>query len=148
MHEINEASFMKMIQFCEEPVPTYPAANRTDEFSFELQPSDIHGVGVFARHFIEAGVRLDLWGDENTYRRIDNVERPFQAELIDRYGVDGFYPMFMNRLAIGWYLNHSANPNCESRADDHIYTKVPIVKGTELTINYETLKEVRANARL
>lgn len=117
-------------------------SDRTDEFSFELRPSEIHGVGVFIRHFVVEGIRLDLWGDENVYRKVDEVVEHHQKELIERHGVNGYYPMFMNRMGIGWYLNHSKHPNVESRADDNVYSLRPLRNGEELTIDYGTLEAV------
>src|SRR6202040_3541541 len=106
--------------------------------------SSIEGVGVHATHDIEAKVHLDLWGGEEEHccpiSEID-VE---SAELIKQYGVvsDGavWFPPRFNRMAIGWYLNHSNSPNVEWRADDQMYSLKPISAGEELTIDYRLLE--------
>lgn len=123
-------------------------ATRTSHISFVIRPSSIEGVGVHATHDIEANVQLDLWGDEEEHccpiSEID-VE---SAELITRYGVvlDGvvWFPPRFNRMAIGWYLNHSESPNVEWRADDQMYSLKPITAGEELTIDYRLLEPTTA----
>ena len=84
-----------------------------------LAPSEIHGVGVVAtrdwkgQHFIGVG-----W-----------VEHPsFQDGLI--------------RTALGGFMNHSDEPNCERRRDSNrgiwrLWTLREIAKGEELTIRYK-----------
>ena len=120
------------------------SANRTTHTSFVLRPSSIEGVGVYATHDIEANVQLDLWGDEPENRCHVSEIHADSADLISRYGVflDGvvWFPPRFNRMAIGWYLNHSDSPNVEWRADDQIYSAKAISAGDELTIDYRLLE--------
>jgi hypothetical protein len=124
------------------------SADETTHTSFVLRPSSIEGVGVHATHDIAVNVQLDLWGDEKenccSLSEID-VD---SAELIRRYGVvvDGavWFPPRFNRMAIGWYLNHSDSPNVEWRMDDQMYSLRPISAGEELTIDYRLLEPTTA----
>jgi len=89
-------------------------------------------------------VQLDLWGDEPENRCHVSEIHADSADLISRYGVflDGvvWFPPRFNRMAIGWYLNHSDSPNVEWRADDQIYSAKAISAGDELTIDYRLLE--------
>jgi hypothetical protein len=124
------------------------SANKTTHASFLLRPSSIEGVGVHATHDIEANVQLDLWGDEEEHCCPISEIDPESAELIKRYGVvlDGvvWFPPRFNRMAIGWYLNHSESPNVEWRADDQMYSLKQISAGEELTIDYRLLESTTA----
>jgi hypothetical protein len=124
------------------------AANRTMPVSFVLRPSSIEGLGVYATHDIEANVQLDLWGGEEEHCcPISEIDIQ-SAQLIRRYGVvsDGvvWFPPRFNRMAIGWYLNHSDSPNVEWRTGDQIYSLRPISAGEELTIDYRLLEPTTA----
>lgn len=116
----------------------------TDELSFEIRPSTVQGVGVFARVSIIAGEELDLWGDEPPA-----IQTTSNDELIVRHGVRCggvlWRPPFMNRMAIGWYLNHSDTANVSIGADDVARATKPILVGEELFINYAEL-EAQAEA--
>jgi hypothetical protein len=124
------------------------SSNKTTHVSFVLRPSSIEGVGVHATHDIEANVHLDLWGDEEEHCCAVSEIDVESAELIKRYGVvsDGvvWFPPRFNRMAIGWYLNHSNSPNVEWRADDQMYSLRPISAEEELTIDYRLLEPTTA----
>lgn len=107
----------------------------TNEFSFELRPSQIHGVGVFARHKINQGAILCIWGDEPAA-----IETKMENSLIARHCVKWngsvWRPPCMSRMAIGWYLNHSETPNAEILRDDVVVAARTIESGEEILINY------------
>jgi hypothetical protein len=73
------------------------------------------------------------------------VEDPEQEEvfLVKRFGIrdprGGWHiPADWHRMSIGWYINHSDNPNVAH--DDYIYYAHKYIRaGEELTINYESL---------
>ncbi len=44
-------------------------------------------------------------------------------------------------MEIGWYLNHSNNPNVERRADGNLYTIRKIEAGEEILVDYNQYKE-------
>ena len=117
----------------------------TDEFSFRLKPSPIHGVGVFATHFIDAGTLLDLWGDEKDTRflRLHPLVRKTEysramLDFVETFGIEGHCPPLFNRMAVGWYLNHSDVPNTVNR-DDEFFALGNILAHEELTIDYRSL---------
>jgi SET domain-containing protein len=110
-----------------------------DEQPFiEFRPSDIHGMGGYARQPIPTGTRVIEYIGE----RIDKAEaaRRCEAEnyfiftLDDEWDLDGDVPWNPAR-----FLNHSCAPNCEAELDEGriwIVTTRDIVQGEELSFNY------------
>jgi SET domain-containing protein len=104
----------------------------------EFRPSDIHGMGGYARVAIPAGTRVIEYIGE----RIDKAEaaRRCEAEnyfiftLDDEWDLDGDVPWNPAR-----FLNHSCAPNCEAELDEGriwIVTTRAIAQGEELSFNY------------
>jgi SET domain-containing protein len=126
---------------------TLPKAvtDKTDEFSFRLGASPIHGVGVFANHDIQSGVRLEMFAGETRY--LDAAPTEEAARLLDALSVEGeegrgyYCPQSFTRVDIGWYLNHSDAPNA-GHVDWEYYALRDIQDGEEVTIDYRTLGEV------
>jgi SET domain-containing protein len=118
--------------------------DKTTEFSFILKPAD-HGVGVFATHNIKQETYLRLFGDdhntENQIRRLrkTDVSQEFQEYCISREN-EIICPKDFGCMPVGWYLNHSHNPNAIHR-DYHYYSLRDIFEGQEITIDYNTLEE-------
>lgn len=112
----------------------------TDEYSFILKPSLIHGVGVFATHPIRSGTRLRLFARSEKTRVIPRGSK--YDNFYDQYGVEvegGFAcPEDFGRMSVGWYLNHSDTPNAVHRQYVY-YALCDIDDGEEITINYGTL---------
>ena len=53
----------------------------------------------------------------------------------------GYYcPRSFTRVDVGWYLNHSDNPNA-AHTDWEYFALRPIKDGEEITIDYRTLGE-------
>src|SRR5580700_3449828 len=99
--------------------------NRVDQFSFILKPSTIPngGVGVFAVHDIDEGVRLKFHPDQFEFQRLKREAIP---EDFLKYCIaeeDDWYrcPLYFNRMEIGWYINHSYTPNV-IRKEDGLYS--------------------------
>ncbi len=120
---------------------------KTSEFSFTLKPSTIPeaGIGVFVVHPVAAGVRLKVLPDGFQSRRLRRKDIPdaFMRHCIAKEG--GWYlcpPMF-NRMEIGWYMNHSTEPNTEVR-DDGYYALRDLQEGEEILIDYNQLGEPEA----
>lgn len=124
--------------------------NETNEFSFILKPSE-HGVGVFATHDITKGARLRLWGNQIE----DDVDRP---RILDKESVPkvlrGYCvgrgekllcPKDFGVMEIGWYVNHSDNPNVYQENYKWFYAKRDIKEGEELLIDYNFLDEPEEN---
>ena len=118
--------------------------NKTDQFSFILNPSGIKGVGVFATHGIAKGTYLAIFQSEKTRfvsaKKMDADPRLKQFCLF--YGVEtdgGSYvaPNF-GVMAMGWYLNHSESPNAHHKGY-HYFASRDIAAGEEITIDYRLL---------
>jgi SET domain-containing protein len=112
---------------------------RTTDRSFILSPSKIHGVGVFAVHDIERDTKLRLFARNEKVKFVGRVPKePFGNYcvpcLCGRYA----RPVDFGRMSIGWYLNHSVNPNA-IRRDYEYYAVRDIKAGEEITIDYRTL---------
>jgi GNAT superfamily N-acetyltransferase len=122
--------------------PRIEQGQKTDEFSFVLKPSKIAGVGVFATHDIHKGAILNFWNKEDS-KFVKREDVPEDKKFFyNTYCIEernGFWcPLQFNRMSIGWYINHSDLPNCntdgyECRANRDIKT------GEELTIDYRYL---------
>ena len=118
----------------------------TSEYSFVLKPS-AHGVGVFATHDIAKGAPLRLFGDDpdltlrSMERSIEAVPAMLRDYCMSRENGVLVCPRDFGRMEIGWYLNHSCQPN--TRRDDNYdwYALQDIKKGEEITIDYNLLEE-------
>lgn len=117
----------------------------TDEFSFMVAPSHVQGVGVFATHDIAKNTELYVFTDEQSrFIAYDSelIKSPLVKSYCEWYCVDNgdgyFCPADFGKMEIGWYLNHSENPNAYQK--DYIYYSTrDIKKGEEITIDYGTL---------
>jgi len=116
-------------------------SDRTSEFSFVLKPSPIEGVGVFCTHDIQPGTLLELWGDEGETPAVPAAGS--NHEFFHRYGIKErdmvWRPPCFNRMAIGWYLNHSDAPNASTEGDE-VHAIRRIQAGEEITIDYRKLE--------
>ena len=103
-----------------------------------LKPSGVHGVGVFASRAIRKGENVTRWfGDDwKFYKTL-----PKEAVAYLCYEVEGgwYGPSDFNRIAQGWYVNHSAKPNIRTTKYDTYWAARNIKQGEELTINYDHL---------
>jgi hypothetical protein len=103
------------------------------------------GIGVFAIRDIPAGANV-FAGDDNEMREIDPNDligiEPEIKKLYCDFCVfkDGKIkgPTNFNNLTVGWYLNHSDEPNVLCGSDYDFFTARDIKKGEELTVNYST----------
>lgn len=121
--------------------------NITDEFSFILKPSS-HGVGVFAVHDIKKDTPMRVFADNNPRRLLkkESVPELFREYCADR-GSMMICPPDFGYLPLGWYMNHSSQPNTEPRG---AYTEETgyrffairdILAEEEITIDYNLLEE-------
>jgi len=127
-------------------IPEQPVSKcYTDEFSFILKPSPIAGVGVFTTHKIKKGTRLRVFSGEPTRKmRMSEVKKnPILAKFVEFFGVanNGIVsiPANFSCLAVGWYLNHSDNPNAYHDENYRYYASRDIEEGEEILINYHEL---------
>ena len=110
--------------------------------------SRVHGVGVIAIRDIPKGTYMFrdedervVWVPRSRVRRLAPEFRALYEDFGmlsgDRLGV----PSSFNRLSVGWYLNHSAAPNCEADPDGRFFALRRIRAGEELTADYHTFAD-------
>lgn len=107
--------------------------------------SRTHGVGVIAIRPIPRGTLVFggeservVWVSRAAVRRMPKAVRALYEDFGmvwgDRIGV----PPSLNRLSVGWYVNHSDRPNVEAGEDGRFRTLRAIRTGEELTADYRT----------
>lgn len=115
---------------------------------FRLKVSTIKGagIGVFSVTHITKGEKLNtLFNDEMikwvSAEEYDGLE--IAHELKENFSIkfdDGYsMPADFNRICVGWYLNHSDNPNLNFNDEYEYYASRDIHPGEELFINYDHL---------
>ena len=115
---------------------------------YRLRPSNIEGagVGVFTTVDVPRGtVMAGLFEDEDvrflSWAEFDALGLP--ADIKDNFPVrydDGCYiPRDFNRMSVGWFLNHSPEPNLAHDPEYHYYPLRDLAAGEELLINYDDL---------
>ncbi|MEO6696286.1 MAG: SET domain-containing protein [Ignavibacteria bacterium] len=112
---------------------------------FELRPSKIHGVGVFAFQKIKKGTLLPLFekGDSR-FIKLDKIkECGLPKKILYKYSIefpDGYSTAKSpHRMSVGWYLNHSSKPNAYHDAKYVYYSSRDIKKDEEIVIDYDEL---------
>lgn len=119
-------------------------STQTSEFSFILRTSQ-YGIGVFATHAIQKGTFLRLFGDRNISHQVskecslEDVPESFRMYCLHRNG-SVICPADFGRMEIGWFLNHSHNPNAHHVGYDYFASR-DIAAGEEITIDYNSLEE-------
>lgn len=111
-----------------------------------LQPSPIHGIGVFAIRDIPKGCRTLFSEGVGEWIRlpIKDVEKlpDHSRNLVETYCLydenDYFVPSYGFKLMdLVLYLNHSSTPNIRSVDDGAFFEAMEdITAGTELLVNY------------
>ena len=116
----------------------------TNEFSFILKPSTISGVGVFAMYDIKEGTHMRLFGDgsyKDSFRKLKYEDVPDFFETYCLYKEDGVLcPPDFGQMFIGWYLNHSSEPNIFHK-DYQYYANRDIKAGEEIFVDYNSFNE-------
>jgi SET domain-containing protein len=117
-----------------------------------LQPSAVHGIGVFAIRDIPKGCRNIFSADAGEWIRLgfDEVEQlpAHSKEFIETYylfdDTHYFIPSHGCKVMdMASYLNHSSTPNIISVDEGRFFEAVrDIGKGEELLVNYGTIAEV------
>ena len=113
-----------------------------------LQASS-NGVGVFAIRDIPKGTKLFVGDVGETVRvRVSIIDKLEDAEIRRMYYdfcpvIDEFFiaPLDFNQITMGWYLNHSNDPNVQVDAGLQFVTSRRIRLGEEVTANYTTYSE-------
>lgn len=110
-----------------------------------IGPSRIHGVGAIAVRRIPKGSLVFRGEDERAVWVARSAVKKLPAELRSLYEdfgmVDGKrlgVPANLNRLSVGWYVNHSDDPNVAAGEDGRFRALRRIDAGEELTADYRT----------
>lgn len=111
------------------------------EFTFILQPSILGGIGVFATHDIPMGTRLFSGIFAPRTMKSANVPEAFKKYCIYLNDEECICPERFDRMEIGWYINHSHQPNILKDADKHLVALRDIKQGEEIVIDYNSLNE-------
>lgn len=106
----------------------------TNEFSFTLGPSPIDGVGVFATHAIEENAELRMFAPDDISWRSEFLPPTFYKHVVVELS-STMCPQDFGRMSVGWYLNHSDDPNAAHK-DYRYFALRDIEPGEEVTINY------------
>jgi hypothetical protein len=112
-----------------------------------LRPSPIQGVGVFTTEPIGEGDHVRLWqADDWRFVSFEDAERdPELFAARETYCVTherGYCcPLDFHRMSIGWYMNHSDQPNVRHRADENYeyYASRNIDADEEILCDYGSL---------
>lgn len=126
------------------PMRTRPPLPHDGVFA-RIGPSALHGVGVIAVRAMKKGDLVFrgederfVWVRRSAVRRLPKAMR----SLYEDFGiVDGLWlgvPTNLNRLSVGWYVNHSDEPNLVAGDDGRFRTLRRIAAGEELTADYRT----------
>jgi SET domain-containing protein len=114
-----------------------------------LQPSTIHGVGVFAILPIPAGTYIFEPDDDElvsiSEREVTDLPEPLRRLYQDFCPKEnGKYqcPSNLNKLTPSWFLNHSNQPNVAADKELKFYALRDISPGEELTSNYSTYSDI------
>ncbi|MDD1704789.1 MAG: SET domain-containing protein [Methanoregula sp.] len=132
--------------FSQPPTGTCALRDTTDELSFVLRPSRHDGVGVFSTHGIRRGTRLRLFpGPASRFVPAENESDGSLLDLFSRrfgiHGRNGYYvPHDFGCMEIGWYLNHSPDPNAYHDEVFDYFASRDIPAGEEITVDYQTLR--------
>ena len=107
--------------------------------------SRIHGVGVRAVRDIPVGTLVFrgesprvAWVSRAAVRRLPKAIRALYEDFGMVSGKLLGVPPNLNRLSVGWYVNHSHHPNVEAGDDGRFRALRLIQKGEELTADYRT----------
>lgn len=112
------------------------------EFSFALGVSSIEGggIGVFATHNIKAGSPVLLNKFTARVMKTKDVPAPLLKYMIHLNDDECRGPERFDRMEIGWYINHSPEPNLVMSPTSFV-AKRDIKAGDEILVDYDALGE-------
>lgn len=110
-----------------------------------IGPSRIHGVGALAIRDIPAHTLVfrgeserAVWVSRRAVRRLPKALRALYEDFGMVSGDQIGVPPNLNRLSVGWYVNHSDTPNLVAGDDGRFRTVRLVRAGEELTADYRT----------
>jgi uncharacterized protein len=115
--------------------------SKTTEFSFVLKPSTLGGIGVYAAHDIPEGMHLFHGNFSSRKMKTKEVPSEFLKYCIFVNDEECICPERFDRMEVGWYLNHSHNPNIAKRPEIGVIALRDIKAGEEILIDYNQLNE-------
>ncbi len=111
------------------------------EFSFILQPSQIGGIGVFTTHDILKGTRIFSGTHSPRTMNTKDIPNGFLKYCIFLNDKECLCPERFDRMEIGWYLNHSHDPNVSITLEKRVIALCDIKAGEEILLDYNELNE-------
>ena len=117
------------------------ATVQTTEFSFILKPSPIGGIGVFATHAIPAGSQVLSGKFLPRKMKTQDIPEEFLKYCVHLNDEECLCPRQFDRMEIGWYLNHSDNPNIMRKSEYTVFAIRDIKAGEEIFMDYNQLDE-------
>lgn len=101
-----------------------------------LQPSPVHGIGVFAVVNFKVGEFVPLFNPEVFARRIKDPTDRMRMHVVELEDGEFAAPQNWNAMDMGWFVNHSESPNVE---EGSLFALRDIAAGEELFLNYLAL---------
>jgi hypothetical protein len=112
-----------------------------NEYSLILQPSALGGIGVFTTHDFPQGSQIFSGTFSPRKLLIKDIPSAFLKYCIYLNDEECLCPERFDRMEIGWYLNHSDQPNIIKQAENLIVSTRDIKAGEEILIDYNHLNE-------
>jgi SET domain-containing protein len=119
-----------------------------DDVYARIGLSSIHGVGVIAIRNIPVGTLVFrgeseriVWVSRARLRRLPKAIRDLYEDFAALSGAWLGVPPSLNRLSVGWYVNHADRPNLGAGDDGRFRSLRRIRKGEELTADYRTFAD-------
>ena len=127
-----------------------------DDVYARLGVSKIHGIGVIAIIDIPKGTdpfKYDYGSDHGQYYKFPAEKlmkglKPAIKKLYDDFCVfednnkTVWTPKSFNSISVGWYLNHSREPNMRAEPEGEYFFALRDIKaGEELTVDYSTYSD-------
>lgn len=123
------------------------------EFSFVLKPSPLGGIGVFSTHDIAKGTQVFKGSFELRTLKTKDVPPELLKYCIHVNEEECLGPVRFDRMEIGWYMNHSDDPNVANEfvltqethltigPERKVFAVKDIKAGDEILIDYNALGE-------
>ncbi|HSX03587.1 MAG TPA: SET domain-containing protein [Rhabdochlamydiaceae bacterium] len=111
------------------------------EYSVILQPAPTGGVGIFATHDMPEGMRVFTGKFSPKRAKTKEIPAAFLKYCVFIDDEECYCPERFDCMEIGWYINHSFDPNLIKIAEGHWVAARDIKAGEELLMDYNQLNE-------